>query len=524
MKAQLVGKNKKEAWQNQHAGFATLEILIAFTVLILCMSAVIMVSFGNQSIAVDSQIANESIAKAQATLEKARADSRSDFALVNPSTTTETSGPLTFTKNLDVQTSATDPSLDLWTKRVTSTVTWQNAGRSFSTIFTTLLTNKEGALGGDTCSSVLSGDWAHPQIASYEFGKDLLVPSDTSSGFPVGDIDVDNGILYVVVNNSNGNNNPNFFKFDISNPLVKPVFLSSTDNNPSVKAGINAVKVFEDYAFLASANGANYSTCLSSLSCSQLHVIDSTTMSVVSRLKIPGVTGTSGQGIGNAIFYKDGIIYLGLSKTLSGPEFVIIDVGGGGVGGSPTNPVYMSGLSIGNGVNSIHVKDDYAYVASPNDQELKVVNISNPLTPYQVGQFNAPGGGGNNGNGKTIAMVGDILYFGRTLLTGNEFYILNKSNPETNLPILGSRDVQNTSGNNTSINGIVIRDYLIFLLTNDNFQVLKRDSAYGLTEYATPIATPGGSGTTIDCEGNYIYFASVPTNDKGYIAIAKPGS
>lgn len=49
MKAQLIGRKFNR-------GFATLEILIAFAVLILCIGAVIMVSFGNQSIAVDSQI------------------------------------------------------------------------------------------------------------------------------------------------------------------------------------------------------------------------------------------------------------------------------------------------------------------------------------------------------------------------------------------------------------------------------------------------------------------------------------
>ena len=94
MKGQLIGKKYIK-------GMATLEILIAFAVLILCISAVIIVIFGNQSMTVDSQINNEAISKAQKMLEDARATSRFDFNLVNPSTTTETSGPLTFTKKLD---------------------------------------------------------------------------------------------------------------------------------------------------------------------------------------------------------------------------------------------------------------------------------------------------------------------------------------------------------------------------------------------------------------------------------------
>ena len=59
MKAQLTGSPK---------GFITLEILIAFAVVILSISAVIMVTFGNQSVAVDSQVNLEAISKAQTFL------------------------------------------------------------------------------------------------------------------------------------------------------------------------------------------------------------------------------------------------------------------------------------------------------------------------------------------------------------------------------------------------------------------------------------------------------------------------
>ena len=519
MQEQSTGKKIKsvDVRRLQNRGFATLEILIAFAVMILCISAVIMVAFGNQSVAIDSETNNEAISSAQSLIEKARADSRFDFNLVNPYTNTEISGSLTYTKNLNVETSATDPTLDLWTKRVTSSVSWPAGARTLSAIFTTLLTNKDGVSGGDTCSSVLAGDWTSPFLTSYEFGRDMLVPSDTSSGFPIGDIDINDHILYVVVNNSNGNNNPNFFKFDVSDPSVKPIFLNSTDNNPTVKAGFNAVAVADNYAYLANANGANYNTCSENLSCSQLQVIDISTMTVIGKLKIPGVTGNAGQAIGTATFYKNGVLYLGLAKTNSGPEFNIIDVGGGGAGGSPTNPIYLGGLSIGNGVNSIYVKDNFAYVASPNNEELKVIDISNANSPTQVGQFDAPGGGGNNGNGKSLAVVGNALYLGRTLLNGSELYILNKENSTTTLPVFNSKNIV-SGGSNTSVNGITVRDYLVFLLTNDDFQVLKQDSSYNLTQYATPMPTPGGSGTTMDCEENYIYFASVPTNDKGYIA------
>lgn len=52
---------KEELIGNKQRGMATLEILIAFAVLILCMGAVILVMFGNQSVSVDSQLNNEAI-------------------------------------------------------------------------------------------------------------------------------------------------------------------------------------------------------------------------------------------------------------------------------------------------------------------------------------------------------------------------------------------------------------------------------------------------------------------------------
>ena len=72
MKAQSIGKKYVN-------GFATLEILIAFAVLILSISAVILLAFGNQSIIVDSRTNSEALYKAQKMLEEARAASRQDF-------------------------------------------------------------------------------------------------------------------------------------------------------------------------------------------------------------------------------------------------------------------------------------------------------------------------------------------------------------------------------------------------------------------------------------------------------------
>jgi Tfp pilus assembly protein PilV len=497
-------------------GFSTVEILVAMVVMILTVTATIGLVFGSQSLVLDSETSSEALSIAQELIENAQADSRKDFALVNPKPEVAES---VYVKKLEVETLP-----DFFTKKVISVVTWTgDRGKNQKVELTTLVTNPEGPNGGTTCNSVLEGDWKNPQMASYEMGKDLLVPSDPSSGFPIGDIDINNHKLYVVVSNSNGNNLPTFFKFDIPDPSLPPVFTSSMDNNPSVKFGLNAIHVAGNYAYVANAYPADYDTCSESLSCSQLQIIDLTSMTVESKLKMPAVTGDGGQAIGTSIFLKDNFIYLGLSKAGSGKEFHVIDVS------DPLAPVWRGGYNIDHQVNSIYVRDEYAYVTHPASssdpipEELTILDISNPADPQRVGGYNAPD---NQGHGKSMHLVGDTLHLGRTVTAPNEeLYVLDGSDPETNLgPPLGMQEIS------SSVNALLVRDYLTFLITNDQFQVWNTAVPSSIFPW-TPSGTtaefldlPGnGKGTTMDCEGGYIYFASLPSNDKGYIAVVSPG-
>jgi len=466
----------------------------------LALTSVILVTFSNQSTSIDSQTNNEALAKAQEQLENMRALSRQDFNLVNSKTTVNDG---TYNKNISVM------DIDFFTKKVTSSVSWTTINRSSSIQLSTLITNPQAANGGSTCSSVLSGDWKNPIQKFYEFGKDLLVPSDPSSGFPITDISAASGKLYVTVNNTDGNNFPNFFIFDISNSNIKPVFLTSVDNDTSVKAGLNAITVAGKYAYVANANGSNFSTCTT---CGQLQIIDisATPPQVKKTFKIPGVIGKNGQSIGQSIFYKNAYVYLGLAKTLSGPEFNVINVQ------DPLNPIYKGGYSVGNGVNKIFVKNNYAYIATPNSENMTIIDVViDPANPTRVGGYSPSGGS----NGESITVVGSTAYLGRTFGT-NEFYILNVQNPGS-ISVLGSKDIG--TGSNTSINGLIIRDYLAFLITKVKFEIWNISNPASITQWATPLNLPGGSGTAIGCSGNYIYVGSLPSNNKGYISIISPG-
>lgn len=502
-------------------GSVTLELLIAFAILILNITAVILILNGGQSIYIDSETNTEALFKAKSILEQTREKSKIDFNLVSPRIITEPEGPIVYTKKINVD------QLNLFTKEISSSIEWNAlGGRTLKIELKTLLTNPEALKGGDTCSSVLEGDWKNPEMTSYAFGADIL--GDTSSGFPITSIQVFKNRAYVTVNNDNGNNDGTFFILNISNPEQKPEPEGFLDNSLTVSEGLNAVAVDgESYAFVANGYDSASSGCDEGDNCAQLQVINISNPHnphLIRNFKIQSTTSGGKLAYGTSIFYQDGIVYLGLAKS-NNQEFYILDVSGKIISSaSPSNPAKISSFEVGNGVNAIFKKNNYIYLASPNDQELKILNISDLYNPTLVGGFDAPGGGGNYGNGKSLSLVGDSLFLGRTLLNGNEFYILDKKNPEINLPILGFKDIKNGT-DNSSVNGIVVRDYLVFLITNSEFQILNIEDPSNITEFTDPLILPPGTGgvhgTATDCEGNYIYVGSEGSNDKGYFSIVK---
>jgi type II secretory pathway pseudopilin PulG len=130
--------------QKNNSGFSVLEILIAMTILILAISTIISVSFGNQSIIADSQTSAEALSKAQELLEKAQADARKDFDLViaTPLTTVIENG-WTYSTEVTIS-NPIDPITgpDYFTKNVTATISWEGSNnRQQSVSLSTLVTD-----------------------------------------------------------------------------------------------------------------------------------------------------------------------------------------------------------------------------------------------------------------------------------------------------------------------------------------------------------------------------------------------
>jgi prepilin-type N-terminal cleavage/methylation domain-containing protein len=495
-------------------GFSMLEVVIAMAIMLATLAAVMLASFGNQSLLEDGALESGARVVAKGLLAEEAARAERDFNLVNPIAAT-TGGYAASTSVALLP--------DYLTKQVSATASWTDAlGRARSLTLVTLLADFEHALGGDTCSSALEGDWNAPRMANYALAPGDLLPGASAPGAPVTALDASHGLLYAAASTTSATTNPTLFLFDISNAGAEPLFRASLDNASASKAGLSAVHAVGTYLYAASAVGADFSTCTPGASCAQLQIVDASVPSaprIVENYLLPTtspafVTGSGGQATGKALAYEDGLLFLGLTKTATGPEFNIIDVR------DPTAPAWIGGYSVGRSVNAIAVRGQYAYLATDDNmtggEAVVVLDITDPSSPVRVASWSASGAG----FAKSIAVVGATLYLGRTYASGSqkEFYVLDASSVANGLATLGSADI-GTVSHRVSVNAVVVRDTLAFLLTTSDFELWNIADPSAIGPAIPPLALPPGAlGTALDCEGNTLYVGS-GVGAEGYLSV-----
>jgi hypothetical protein len=515
-------------YKKEKNGFITLEILIAFVILIINITSVMLIINAHQLISVNIKMHSLALYKVESLLEETKSEAKFDFNLINPINLIYDD---IYQKSLSVE------QINLFTKKIVGKIIWKNQNQVDQQIeIASLLTNPNAIDGGETCSSVLQNkeDWKNP---NYYFFSSVDLLNSGINGFTISDIDVFNGKIYISSANTQISTDDSFFIFDkTDNPQQMPIFLGSLDNNNKSKSGLSAIKITKNYAYVANAYTGSSPSCLVGNNCAQFQVIDITeptnpSIILSANLKIPTITSSGKLASGISIYYDRGYVYLGLTKAISGPEFNIIDVGGGGPPASPINPIWKSGYVVGNGINSIFVKNNFAYIASPNNQNLIVLDISNPSSPSLVNSFtpdNLPETSGVGSNhGKDVYVVGHDVYLGRTY-GPKEFYILDNSQPQ-NIVIKGL-PLDIGLGNRTSINRIIIKDDLAFFITPDKFHIwnihdpeniipwnMNGDSSSFLS-----FDSLGGAGITGDCEGDYLYLGLKSIDNNDLLIIATP--
>jgi hypothetical protein len=224
-------------YKKEKNGFITLEILIAFVILIINITSVMLIINAHQLISVNIKMHSLALYKIESLLEETKSEAKFDFNLINP----------IFLINDDIyQKSLSVEQINLFTKKIIGKITWKNQNQVAQEIeIAGLITNPNAIDGGETCSSVLQNkeDWKNPNYYSFS-SVDLL--NSGINGFTISDIDVFNGKIYISSANTQASTAESFFIFNIpDNPQQMPIFLGSLDNNNNSKSGLSAIKDYK---------------------------------------------------------------------------------------------------------------------------------------------------------------------------------------------------------------------------------------------------------------------------------------
>ncbi len=120
----------------------------------------------------------------------------------------------------------------------------------------------------------------------------------------------------------------------------------------------------------------------------------------------------------NDVYETNNIAYLVTDNNTSGSEFYILDVV------DIYHPSLMSSYNVGNGVTSVVVQGDYAYLATRDDSyEFQVFNISNPYSPLRVARI----GLGGSSDALDVVVNQNQAY----IVQGTIVYAYNITNPNS---------------------------------------------------------------------------------------------
>ena len=511
-------------------GFSTLELMVALAIFSLAMSATLMLGIGQASSA-DSEMGREALLAALTVAEEIKEKGEHDFRTLHATTSTYTLGSTTYSVAVKVEQES------FFIKSIRTIVSWSAAfGRTLSIEVPSLVADYAHAVGGSTCySEVDANKWRTPNIKNSVKNFAQII-SGVGGVYTLASVDAYKGILYVVAQGTGEKSDATFFTLDIENPN-NPLFLASVDTSTSTVTGLSSVRVAEDtvtgktYAFVANNYTANFSSCLEYYNCAQLQIVDVTdpqnlSLSKVKNYKIPGVTGAGGAG--KSIFYDQGYVYLGLAGTGgNGPEFHIIDVR------VPLSPQHVGSYEVGKGVGGIYVHDEKAYLATEDlGGEVVILDVGEKSEPTLIATYDARSDVTNFGYGKSIDVVGDRIYLGRTFISNApEFQILDgRDMYHIPPPPLGVRDVGPSSSSPYSANSILIRDTLAFVALGSgtrggNFQILNVKNPASITPHgsvALPSGTNGGGAAGMDCERDTFFIVSNDVSKKGYLSVIAP--
>ncbi len=266
-------------------------------------------------------------------------------------------------------------------KLITSKISWQlRPGRSIEVNLESILSNWKES------STPTIPSWANPYLASS-----LDLPGK-ANGLRVFVVDT---TVYLTRNNSN---EPELYIIDANDPTA-PNILGSLDLGNSARD----IVVAGNYAYIASDHDSQ-----------ELQIVD---ISTPSNPQLIASYDASGKANAYGVSIRDNVVYL-VRANSNRDELYNIDVS------NPSSPIIIDSINLNGTARDIRLFEDYAYIAnSNNNQELQIINISNPNNLSLAGSYDAP----DKQDAYSIEIIdGNIVLLGRAnVKKGPELYTLD---------------------------------------------------------------------------------------------------
>ncbi len=489
MKVQSIGNHRR--------GVSTLEILIAFAVLSLSISAVIMVVFGNQSVAVDTETSIEALSKSQAMLEATRALSRKSFSSV-VSTTSVSTSIIPYTETLVVA------DLTQCKKQAISTVQWATEGRQQKIELGTFLGDVAGALalGGDCIVNP-------PSAAGWKEPDNFNSADFTPAGISATGIDVKDKIVFMS-GLASAASKPDFFIFDarLASISVAPTLTWSLNTGD----GLNAVDAIDgmdgNYYIFATNNGTSGSPLKQLLTIREPKDL-SMGPAIIASSTLPGVSGSCPASCpqGRSVYYFANHVYVGTHRT-GGKEFHVFNVS------NPASPVWKGSIELNTNVNGIMVRNQLvggvtkkiAYLAiSGNSKDLELLDVTDSTAMSVYSSINV----GSTQDAEVLYALGTTVYVGKARnASGPDFFAVDISNPSVP-SVVGTADIPMKSG--AVIMGLRVAGQLAFIGTTDStdpFQVWNIANPSSMVRWDTSSFNFSEKMVSLDYEDDRVYTAN----------------
>jgi Tfp pilus assembly protein PilV len=467
-------------------GMSTLEIVIAFAILTISLTALVSVVFGNQSVSVDTETNTEALGKARALIEKERALAAADFlSASSTATTTEQSQGLSYDESVTIY------DITECKKQAKINVDWATTTLRMQHIeLTTFLTSTAIALGlGGDCPVDGPTGWQPPQELGFW-------NSIAATG-----LDVYKKVVYLSLKKTNPLSSDDLAILNASS--YPPVVLKTTDidNNP----GFNAIDV------ASSTDGHIYAYIANNLTgFGELQIIDVTNPASPVRISSTTLPFAS-TAVARSIYYYDMRIYIGtqyLACVSCAPEknneLHIYDVS------NPALPVWKASIKVNRNVNEIFVINHIGYFAtgagSGSNTPFYIYDLNPNSSTYlqKLGSFATAG----SEQGTSVYVIGNTAYLGleRTPSSRPDFFKLNISKPNS-ISISASANL--SLNPSSAVTGIRIVGNLAFIGVSDpntGFEV--RDINNLGTVYGGPFNFQQNT-SDIDYENNIIYLSAL---------------